>query len=464
MSHSSILIVEDDSDLREALSDTLKLAGYAVLEAHNGNIALEVLENEEVGIVISDVQMDGMDGETLLRRIKSNYGEVPVVLMTAYGTIQKAVEAMQNGAVDYLVKPFEAEVLVNMVSRYVANSEESSEFVAEDQRTKDVLALAQRVADSDATVLINGESGTGKEVFANAIHRFSERKNGPFVAINCAAIPENMLEAMLFGYEKGAFTGAYKSSPGKFELANHGTLLLDEISEMELGLQAKLLRVLQEREVERLGGNKLIPLDVRVVATTNRDMKEEVKAGRFREDLYYRLNVFPLALPPLRERKDDIIPLTEYLLRRHVEGSGKPVPALDDSAKQALLSHTWPGNVRELDNVAQRALILQSEGVITADHIMFEPDNISQSPAPVAAVSDFIETNNVEHQVEDSISDLLGDNLKNQEFRLILDALSSTNGSRKNAAEKLGISQRTLRYKLAKMREAGLSVPAAYGN
>lgn len=465
MSHSSIMIVEDDSDLREALSDTLKLAGYSVIEAHNGNVALDLLANEEVNMVVTDVQMDGMDGETLLKRIKSNYSEIPVVLMTAYGTIQKAVEAMQNGAVDYLVKPFEAEVLVNMVSRYVSSNEETAEFVADDQKTKEVLALAQRVADSDATVLINGESGTGKEVFANAIHQFSDRKNGPFVAINCAAIPENMLEAMLFGYEKGAFTGAYKSSPGKFELANGGTLLLDEISEMDLGLQAKLLRVLQEREVERLGGNKLIPLDVRVVATTNRDMKEEVKAGRFREDLYYRLNVFPLALPPLRERKGDVIPLTEYLLRRHVEGSGKPVPSLDQSAKEALLSHSWPGNVRELDNVAQRALILQSEGVISKDQIMFEPENISNNSAGSIQTSEtsMSDTSNVVDVVE-SDGALLGDNLKNQEFRLIIDALTTTNGSRKNAAEKLGISQRTLRYKLAKMREAGLSVPAAYGN
>ena len=459
------MIVEDDSDLREALSDTLKIAGYSVLEAHNGNVALDILENEYVSMVVSDVQMDGMDGETLLKRIKSAHPEIPIVLMTAYGTIQKAVEAMQNGAVDYLVKPFEAEVLVNMVSRYVANEEEVTEFVAEDPKTKEVLALAQRVADSDATVLINGESGTGKEVFANAVHRFSTRKTGPFIAINCAAIPENMLEAMLFGYEKGAFTGAYKSSPGKFELANDGTLLLDEISEMDLGLQAKLLRVLQEREVERLGGNKLIPLNVRVVATTNRDMKEEVKAGRFREDLYYRLNVFPLALPALRERKEDIIPLTEYLLRRHVEGSGKPVPQLDDSAIEALLAHRWPGNVRELDNVMQRALILQTEDIITSNHIMFEPDNISSGSSAFFAQTSTTTTDAEEEEISDDMnSDLLGDNLKNQEFRLIQEALTSTNGSRKNAAQKLGISQRTLRYKLAKMRDAGMNVPAAYGN
>jgi len=461
MPEANILIVEDDSDLREALSDTLKLGGYQVWEASNGNAALDILENEDVGMVVSDVQMDGMDGQTLLKRIKVQYSDTPVVLMTAYGTIKKAVEAMQSGAVDYLVKPFEAEVLVNMVCQYVLPEKENVELVAEDDVTKNVLKLAQRVADSDATVLINGESGTGKEVFAHVIHEYSSRKEGPYVAINCAAIPENMLEAMLFGYEKGAFTGAYKSSPGKFEVANHGTILLDEISEMDLGLQAKLLRVLQEKEVERLGGNTVIPLDVRVVATTNRDMKQEVKDGRFREDLYYRLNVFPLTLPSLRDRKGDVLALFKYLLRRHLEGTGKPIPEVSAEAEKAIVDHSWPGNVRELDNVAQRALILQSEGVIEESHIMFEPDQVS-GPMHIRS-----EASNDANEVSSSViddSELLGDNLKNQEYKIILDALTTTNGSRKNAAEKLGISQRTLRYKLAKMRESGMSVPAAYGN
>jgi len=456
MTKSSIMIVEDDNDLREALADTLKLAGYHVLEAENGNSALNVLANEHVNMVVSDVQMEGMDGHMLLKRLKQEHPEIPVVLMTAYGTIQKAVEAMQNGACDYLVKPFEAEVLVNMVSHYVVPEDTNLEMIAEDPVTKDVLKLSQRVADSDATVLINGESGSGKEVFANVIHNNSSRSRGPFVAINCAAIPENMLEAMLFGYEKGAFTGAYKSAPGKFEIANGGTILLDEISEMDLLLQAKLLRVLQEKEVERLGGNKLIPLDIRVVATTNRSMKEEVVAGRFREDLYYRLNVFPITLPALRHRKGDIVPLTEFLMRRHMDGTGKAVPVLDDSAKAALISHNWPGNVRELDNVTQRALILQANGTISEEQIMFEFESFSSPAAPMT--SDVIAE---EHIIA---SDLLGDNLKNQEFKLILDALTNSNGSRKNAAEKLGISQRTLRYKLAKMRDIGMEVPAAYGN
>lgn len=461
MTEPNVMIVEDDADLREALSDTLKLAGYHVWEASNGNAALNILGNEDVGMIVSDVQMDGMDGQTLLKRVKSQYSDIPVVLMTAYGTIKKAVEAMQAGAVDYLVKPFEAEVLVNMVCQYLLPEQEHVELVAEDEVTKNVVKLAQRVADSDATVLINGESGTGKEVFARIIHEHSSRKEGPYVAINCAAIPENMLEAMLFGYEKGAFTGAYKSSPGKFEVANHGTILLDEISEMDMGLQAKLLRVLQEKEVERLGGNTVIPLDIRVVATTNRDMRQEVKAGRFREDLYYRLNVFPLTLPPLRERKGDVLPLFQYLLRRHIDGTGKPVPKIDVDAEKMIVAHNWPGNVRELDNVTQRALILQTDGVIETSHIMFEPDQVSElsSADSLAVNSDIVET----EMAMDS-NDLLGDNLKNQEYRIILEALTTTNGSRKNAAEKLGISQRTLRYKLAKMRESGMSVPAAYGN
>ncbi|MDH3326843.1 MAG: sigma-54 dependent transcriptional regulator [Gammaproteobacteria bacterium] len=466
MTQSSIMIVEDDHDLREALADTLKLAGYHVIEAENGNYALNLLANEHVSMVVSDVQMEGMDGHMLLKRLRQEHAEIPVVLMTAYGTIQKAVEAMQSGASDYLVKPFEAEVLVNMVSHYVVPEDENLEMIAEDPVTKEVLKLSQRVADSDATVLINGESGTGKEVFAHVIHNNSSRSQGPFVAINCAAIPENMLEAMLFGYEKGAFTGAYKSAPGKFEIANEGTILLDEISEMDLLLQAKLLRVLQEKEVERLGGNKVVPLNIRVVATTNRNMKEEVAAGRFREDLYYRLNVFPITLPALRDRKGDVLPLTEFLMRRHMDGTGKSIPVLDEGAKKALVSHNWPGNVRELDNVTQRALILQSDGTISEEHIMFESDQVSASVT--AAIPEIRAVAMAGSGVESSggvmDSDLLGDNLKNQEFKLILDALTISNGSRKNAAEKLGISQRTLRYKLARMRDIGMEVPAAYGN
>ncbi|HWS03666.1 MAG TPA: sigma-54 dependent transcriptional regulator, partial [Gammaproteobacteria bacterium] len=261
MSLATVLIVEDDPSLREAMSDTLELAGYAVMAAADGTAALAVLDREAVGMVVSDVQMPSMDGHTLLKRIRTRNPELPVVLMTAYGTVQKAVDAMRCGAADYLLKPFDAEVLVDMVNRYLPELRiKDATVVAEDRRTRELLALASRVAKTDATVMVTGESGSGKEVFARYIHENSARKGGPFVAINCAAIPENMLEAVLFGYEKGAFTGAYQARAGKFEQAQGGTLLLDEISEMDMGLQAKLLRVLQEREVERLGGRDVVNL------------------------------------------------------------------------------------------------------------------------------------------------------------------------------------------------------------
>ncbi|HUN71049.1 MAG TPA: sigma-54 dependent transcriptional regulator [Steroidobacteraceae bacterium] len=305
--------------------------------------------------------------------------------------------------------------------------------------------LARRVALSDCTVLIVGESGTGKEVLARYIHRRSPRAGRPFVAVNCAAIPENMLEAMLFGYERGSFTGAHASHPGKFEQAQGGTLLLDEVTEMPLGLQAKLLRVLQEREVERLGGRMPVSLDVRVVATTNRRLREEVAAGRFREDLYYRLNVFPLAIAPLRLRRDDVLPLAMQLLTARCR-PGEPIPALSAEAAHLLLTYPWPGNVRELDNLLQRALILVNGPVIRPEHVQFELAN--ETPQSAAAPA------------AEAIRSLAG-SLVQAERDLILDALRNHQGSRREAAEHLGISPRTLRYKLARLREAGVDVPAA---
>jgi two-component system response regulator FlrC len=316
-----------------------------------------------------------------------------------------------------------------------------------------LIELARRVAASDCTVLIVGESGTGKEVLARFIHRCSPRSREPFIAVNCAAIPENMLEAMLFGYERGAFTGAHAAHPGKFEQAQGGTLLLDEITEMPLGLQAKLLRVLQEREVERLGGRTPIALDVRVLATTNRRLREEVAAGRFREDLYYRLNVFPLAISPLRARRDDILPLAMQLLSGRCR-PGEQIPALGADAAHLLLTYPWPGNVRELDNLLQRALILVNGPVITQDHIQFELANdASQTGEPIVAIKHIA--------VEVPSANSLARSLDETERDLILDALRTGQGSRREVAERLGISQRTLRYKLARLREAGVDVPAA---
>lgn len=443
MSQATVLIVEDDPSLREALSDTLEVAGFPVEIAADGSAALDVLERGAVGMVVSDVHMGQMDGHELLQRIRDTAPDLPVVLMTAYGTIEKAVDAMRCGATDYLVKPFEAQVLVDMVGRLLPGEHKlDAGLVAEDPETKQLAALAAKVAATDATVMISGESGSGKEVFARYIHERSERAHKPFIAINCAAIPENMLEAVLFGYEKGAFTGAYRSQAGKFEQAQGGTLLLDEISEMDLGLQAKLLRVLQEREVERLGGRETIPLDVRVVATTNRNMRAEVGCGRFREDLYYRLNVFPLQLKPLREHRADILPLARRLVERYCP-NGRPLPHFSAAAEQGMLVHPWPGNVRELDNVIQRALILLSGECIELSDLCFED-----------AVSTPVETD------MDDGKEGLGEDLKSREFQLILEALEADKGSRKAAAERLGISPRTLRYKLARMREQGIAIPA----
>jgi two-component system response regulator FlrC len=447
VSQPTILVVDDDPALRQALSDTLELAGYGVACAEDGKSALSIIENSSIGMVISDVQMRPMDGNELLSRIKAKHPGLPVVLMTAYGNIEKAVTAMREGAVDYLAKPFDPEALLDKVSKCVLREDSLDQYlIVDDLKTRELMELARRVAKSNATVSIGGESGTGKEVFARFIHRQSPRQDGPFVAINCAAIPDNMLEAMLFGYEKGAYTGAYQSAAGKFEQANGGTLLLDEVSEMSLPLQAKLLRVLQEREVERLGGRKVIPLDVRVLATTNRNLREEVAAGRFREDLFYRLNVFPLYIPPLRERKRDILPLANFLLQRLCNMQQIVQPHLSRVAEQRLLSHGWPGNVRELDNVMQRALILCDGAEIGPDELCFEMEQ--HAPQSTAAAG-----------TQEGVSSGLSDDLRTMEERMIIEALREGNGSRKNAAERLGISQRTLRYKIARLRDSGVAIP-----
>ncbi len=448
MSKSTILVVEDDDNLRGALCDTLELAGYEVSSTDQGQSALDKLANEHFGLLLSDLQMRPMNGHTLLKKAKAMLPDLPVLLMTAYGTVQGAVEAMHEGASDYLIKPFEAEDLLERVQRYVRTTTVQGNMIAVAKSSRDLLTLSRRVADADATVLISGESGTGKEVLAHFLHQNSIRNDGPFIAINCAAIPENMLEATLFGYEKGAFTGASQAYAGKFEQAHQGTLLLDEISEIDLSLQAKLLRVLQEREVERIGGRKLISLDVRVLATTNRTLREEVIAGRFREDLFYRLNVFPLHLQPLRERTEDIMPLAERLLDKHCLSAGRTAPEITPLGQQALLAHQWRGNVRELDNVLQRALILQSGSKITEKDLVFES---------MTAISS--SQNNDEVRIDTNLSD----DLRSHEQRHILDALAKNSCSRRATAEELGISERTLRYKLSRFREEGIEIPEKIG-
>jgi two-component system response regulator FlrC len=455
----TVLIVEDDSDLREALTETLSMAGYKTEIAVNGIDALDVLSEKNIDMVISDVQMAKMDGVKLLSKIKTSYAELPVILMTAFGTIQQAVDVMQSGAVDYLVKPFQPEVLISKVSQFLPTilSETDTGFVASDDKTKEVMELAKRVANSDATLLITGESGTGKEVLAQYVHQQSNRSKEPFVAINCAAIPENMLEAILFGYQKGAYTGAYKACPGKFEQAQNGTLLLDEISEMSLPLQAKLLRVLQEKEVERLGDQNSIELNVRVIATSNRNMRKEVKAGQFREDLYYRLNVFPINMPALRERKGDIVPIAKFLLARAATENNLSCPELSKEVCKTLQTYSWPGNVRELDNVMQRALILTMSDEVTENEIQFEHHEFNESASVQMANEEISKEINDDEAVNKEST--LGDDLKDRETNMIIEVLKETMGSRKTAAERLGISPRTLRYKLAKMRERGVAIP-----
>ncbi|GAA0353451.1 sigma-54 dependent transcriptional regulator [Bowmanella denitrificans] len=445
MSNSKILIVEDDAGLREALIDTLLLGGYQIVEADCAEAAMAILGQEPVDLVVSDIQMGQMSGLSLLRSIKQKLPNLPVLLMTAYATIDDAVQAMRDGATDYLAKPFAPQVLLNLVGRYApAQKVESRQPVVADPASKKLLELAKKVAKADATVMVLGPSGSGKEVLARYIHDQSSRSEQPFVAINCAAIPENMLEATLFGYEKGAFTGALQACPGKFEQAQGGTILLDEITEMDLALQAKLLRVLQEKEVERLGSRKTIDLDVRVVATSNRDLRQAVARGDFREDLYYRLNVFPLTWSPLAQRPGDIIPLAQHLIERHSQKVGAAIPVLSASARNKLQQYSWPGNVRELENVIQRALILATDEQIDAMDLMLEPDLPHELPE-------------LDTEPEGS---KLGMELQQQEHQIILDTLKSCNGSRKAVADKLGISPRTLRYKLARMRDVGIEVPA----
>ncbi|MCF2847155.1 sigma-54 dependent transcriptional regulator [Pseudoalteromonas sp. ACER1] len=467
MNTNSILVVEDDAGLREALIDTLEMSGIDCVAADSAEQAMILLKQNSYSLVVSDVQMGAMSGLDLLRSIKLNYPELPVLMMTAYATIDDAVEAMRLGAIDYMAKPFAPEVLLNMVSRYLPEKEKETDgpIVADPSSIK-LLELASKVARSDASVMVLGPSGSGKEVLARFIHDKSNRSDAPFVAINCAAIPENMLEATLFGYEKGAFTGAIQACPGKFEQAQGGTILLDEITEMDLGLQAKLLRVLQEREVERLGGRKTIELDVRVLATSNRDLKEAVSENLFREDLYYRLNVFPLMWKPLAERPGDIIVLAEHLIERHCLKSKEPIAQLSEGAKQKLLSHAWPGNVRELDNVIQRALILCDGNSIHQDDVFIE-ELLTADIKPVATPPHNAPVYQ-EQPVEVNLDTVpqvseqgnYKDELKDKEHRIILETLARCNGKRKEVAKTLGISPRTLRYKLAQMRDLGIALPA----
>ena len=440
MASAKILIVDDERQMRLALGETLRRAGFSTSEVSSGAEALTVFGKGDFDLVISDIRMPEMGGIELLSRIKATNQEVPVVMITAYGTIEDAVEAMKRGASDYLLKPFSPDYLEAVVARVLgapgAETEvERYRIVTEDPQMKQLLSFLKKASATDATVLIQAESGTGKELVARYVHANSPRARRDFVAVNCAAVPENLLESELFGYEKGAFTGASSSKEGKFELADGGTLLLDEISEMSNLLQAKLLRVLQEKEIDKVGGRKPIPVDVRIVASTNTDLGERVRSGSFREDLYYRLNVVPVNIPPLRDRPGDISVLAGYFIRRY--GGGREI-RLGKGALDALKHYKWPGNVRELENCIQRAVIVCAgiKDEMGAEDL-FSP-GISTAGAGAGVQP--------------------GATVREVEQELILATLKRTGGNRTAAAKLLGISLRTLRNKINEYRQQGVEI------
>lgn len=431
-SRHPVLLVEDDATLREALAETLRLAGYGVVTAADGTEALDLLDDAAFSAVVTDYQMRPMDGFTLLTRIRELRPHLPVLLITAHGTIEHAVRCMLEGASDYLVKPFAAPVLVERLQKLIpAPSQSLHDVVIADPSTVELVTLAGRVAASDATVLISGESGTGKEVLARAVHAQSLRRNEAFVAVNCGAIPEALLESELFGHSKGAFTGADRTRRGLFAEADGGTIFLDEIGELPLSLQVKLLRVLQEEEIRPLGESKSRRVDVRVIAATARHLEDEIEAGRFREDLFYRLNVLRIHVPPLRERRQDVPLLVDHFLAHFRDTLGRPVRAIADNALDRLVGYAWPGNVRELENVMERAVILARGDHLTLAEL---PTNVSH-PDPAGSA--------------DAGTDLsLRRARRSAEIQAIRTALRHTGGNRTHAARVLGVSHRALLYKL----------------
>lgn len=437
-----VLIAEDDVHMQLAVQSCVQNVGYEAVVVSDGLQAVKALEGN-FDLIISDQRMPNMTGQELLKYVRDKFPAIPFIMITAHGTITQAVEAMQAGAADFIAKPFSAEDLERVIERVLSpeqkeyrqtpRTSKGKAIITNDPYMIRVLEIVEAVSKSDATILVQGESGTGKELIARMVHQVSPRAEQPFIAVNCAALPANLLESELFGHEKGAFTGAEKRKLGKFELAHGGTILLDEISEMELGLQAKLLRVLQEREVDRVGGTSPISVDVRVVATTNRNLAREAEEGRFRADLYYRLNVIPITLTPLRERQNDIPLLVEHFMRKVIGNSSIKIPA---ETMRTLIQYPWPGNIRELQNAVERAAILsQGRSPEAKDFLITAPPTLSSQ---------------IEKEIVPSIRS--GMTVAEAEKLLILETLKATGDNRTKAAELLGISIRTLRNKLAEYR------------
>jgi DNA-binding NtrC family response regulator len=443
----TILIVEDEAKMRRLLELNLGDDGFNTLSAEDAETGLKLLRENAVDLVVTDLKLPGMNGLEFLQAVKRQNAAMPVIVMTAFGSVETAVEAMKAGAADYVLKPFSLNEMRMVIRKELdvhALREENRSLrealgkryshpniVARSPKMQEVLATVERVAPTNSTVLLGGESGVGKDLIARAIHEKSRRASGPFIKINSTAIPENLLESELFGYERGAFTGAVASKPGKFELADKGTLFLDEIGDVPSATQVKLLRVLQEREFERLGGTKTVKVDVRLIAATNRDLREALEQGTFREDLYYRLNVVPIDIAPLRERKEDIPELAELFISRFDVDSGKTVTGISPDAMQVLVNYHWPGNVRELQNIIERACALAQGRVLQVEDI-----HLDLRPGKTSAANGFLPE---------------GMTLEYWEDEMIKEALRRANGNKSQAARLLGLSRNALRYRLSKI-------------
>lgn len=456
MKRESILIVDDEPSMRMALSESLESCGYEICTSGDGVDALKKFHDDRFKVVITDMRMPKMSGMEVLRGIKKISPRTPVIVITAYGTVNTAIEAMKEGASDFIMKPFSLEHLESVVkSVVVKNGAKRDELeyetkrclitektiITKDKKMLDLLELVRSVSKSKSTILIKGESGTGKELLARYIHKHSNRANMRFVAVNSAAIPYNLLESEMFGYEKGAFTGASQRKLGKFELANGGTLLLDEISEMDLHLQVKFLRVLQESEIDRLGGNDSVLLDIRIIATTNKDLKKCVAEKKFRDDLYYRLGVIPIKIPPLRERKADITLLAEYFLENYSRLNKMSKPTLSKEVVDILESQEWPGNVRELENVIERSVLISGGEIILPEHLYLEGNYLEslKSRQPATTVSKAFTPRDI--------------TLKEMEKGFILETLEKVGGNKTKASKILGISVRTIRNKVNEYKD-----------